>query len=80
MRERWQAAAWRVDSVVATDRAAAIEWTMTGTAPDGRPFAMRGSEHYALAGDDGRIAEIRQYWTFDRVQLDTGLVGYDYPA
>jgi ketosteroid isomerase-like protein len=79
VRERWRGAAWAVDRVVADGGAAAIEWTMTGRAPDGRAFTMRGSEHHAFAPADGRIAEIRQYWTFDRDRLDTGLVGYDYP-
>ena len=81
VRERWQGAAWAVDRLVVDGDggAAAIEWTMTGRAPDGRPFAVHGSEHHAFAGDDGRIDEIRQYWTFDRQRLDSGLVGYDYP-
>ena len=77
VREHWQGAAWAVDSVVAEGDAAAIEWTMTGRGREGRPFAMRGSEHYAFV--DGRIAEIRQYWTFDRDRLDTGLLDYPYP-
>lgn len=55
----------------ASDRVA-----MTGTGPDG-PFRFRGSEHYGFDGD--RIAEIRQYWIFDRDRLDTGLVDYPYP-
>ncbi|MPY92028.1 MAG: hypothetical protein GEV08_02890 [Acidimicrobiia bacterium] len=75
VRERWRGAAWSVESVVADGDAAAIEWAMTGSDADGRPFTVRGSEHYAFAG--GRIAEIRQYWTFDRDRLDTGLV--DHP-
>jgi ketosteroid isomerase-like protein len=82
VRERWRGAAWTVDAVVADGPAAAIEWTMTGCAPDGRAFTVRGSEHYAfeaLEGGVGRIAEIRQYWTFDRDRLDTGLVGFGYP-
>ena len=49
---------------------------MTGTDPrSGRAFMFRGSEHYRL--DGGLIAEIRQYWTFDRERLDTGFV--DHP-
>ena len=42
----------------------------------GRSFVFRGSEHYRLV--DGLIDEIRQYWTFDRDRLDTGLVDYPY--
>ena len=58
---------------------AAIEWTMTGTDPaSGRAFAVRGSEHYRFEGGDHRIAEIRQYWTFDPERLDTGLIDYPY--
>ena len=52
---------------------------MTGTEPaSGRAFAFRGSEHYRFEGDDHRIAEIRQYWTFDPDRLDTGLIDYPY--
>jgi ketosteroid isomerase-like protein len=81
VRERWQGAAWAVESVVAEGEAAAIEWAMTGTSPAGRPFVVRGSEHYRFAPPpDGRISEIRQYWTFDRDHLDTSLVGFPYPA
>jgi hypothetical protein len=76
VRERWGGARWTVDSVVAQGDAAAIEWTMTGVDPaDQRPFAFRGSEHYRF-DQRGLIAEIRQYWTFDRAILDTGLRGY----
>lgn len=78
VRDRWQGARWSVDALVAGGGAAAIEWTMTGAAPDGRAFAVRGSEHYAFDPGDGRISEIRQYWTFDRDRLDTGLIGYPH--
>ncbi len=71
VRERWGGARWTVDSCVEQGDAAAIEWTMTGNAP--RPFAVSGSEHYRFA-PDGRIDEIRQYWTFDAEKLDSGLV------
>lgn len=77
--QRWGGARWRVDTVVesADGSAAAIEWSMTGTEPRaGRAFTFRGSEHYRF--DGGLIAEIRQYWTFDRERLDTGLVDYPY--
>lgn len=75
VRERWRGARWTVDSFVGEGDAAAIEWSMVGTDPtSGRTFTFHGSEHYALR--DGLIAEIRQYWTFDPVLLDTGLLGY----
>ena len=60
-------------------RAAAIEWSMTGTNPDDQQsFVFPGSEHYRFETDDNLISEIRQYWTFDPQQLSTGLVDYDY--
>lgn len=77
VRDRWQGARWTVESVVesADDATAAIEWSMRGTDPaSGRAFVFRGSEHYRFRGT--LIAEIRQYWTFDRERLDTGLIGY----
>jgi hypothetical protein len=79
VRERWGGARWLVDTVVASadGATAAIEWRMTGTEPnEQRPFVFRGSEHYRF--DDTLIDEIRQYWTFDPEQLDTGLLEYDY--
>jgi uncharacterized protein (TIGR02246 family) len=79
IREKWGGATWAVDHVVVdTDGdAAAIEWSMSGTDPrTGRSFVFRGSEHYRFV--DTLIDEIRQYWTFDRERLDTGLVGYRY--
>lgn len=78
VRERWVGARWTVESVVADEArgAAAIEWAMTGTDPaSGRAFTFRGSEHYRLVGS--LIDEIRQYWTFDRERLDTGLLDDD---
>lgn len=96
VRERWQGARWTVDTVVSGvaagsgvaassgNRVAAIEWSMTGTDPDrNQSFAFRGSEHYRFADadrDNGLIAEIRQYWTFDPDKLDTALQGYPYPV
>jgi hypothetical protein len=78
VRERWGGARWTVDSAVSDGAAAAIEWSMTGVNPvDGRSFVFRGSEHYSFATDANLISEIRQYWTFDRVALDTGLIGFD---
>lgn len=77
IRAQWEGAVWAVDSVVSDGETAAIEWHMRGVADHG-PFVFRGSEHYAF--DDGLIAEIRQYWTFDRTAADTGLQGYPYEA
>lgn len=77
VRERWDGARWSVDSCIADGANAAIEWSMTGTDPkNNEPFTFRGSEHYRFA--DSLIDEIRQYWTFDPTELDTGLIGYDY--
>lgn len=77
VRERWGGARWAVDSVISDGVEAAIEWSMTGTDPKtDSAFTFRGSEHYRFV--DSRIDEIRQYWTFDRTQLDTGLLGYRY--
>lgn len=77
VRLRWGGAEWLVDTYLDSGESAAIEWTMRGT--DGeRPFTVRGSEHYAFVG--GRIDQIRQYWTFDREALDTGLRDYPYDA
>jgi ketosteroid isomerase-like protein len=80
VRQKWGGARWTVDSVVESPdgATAAIEWSMTGTDPrSGRTFTFHGSEHYRFV--DTLIAEIRQYWAFDRDRLDTGLIGYPYP-
>jgi ketosteroid isomerase-like protein len=77
IRSKWRGAEWRVDTYVGDDRSGAIEWTMRGTDGD-RPFAVRGSEHYAFV--DGRIHRIRQYWTFDAAAPGSELIGYDYGA
>lgn len=77
VRDRWGGARWSVDSMIAGDDAAAIEWSMIGTDPQtGREFTFRGSEHYRFRGS--LIDEIRQYWTFDPAQLDTGLIGFEH--
>ncbi len=77
IRGQWQGAVWHVDRVVSDGDTAAIEWNMAGEGERGA-FVFRGSEHYAFEGD--LIAEIRQYWNFDRRALDTGLVDYPYAA
>ncbi|MDA3040912.1 MAG: nuclear transport factor 2 family protein [Actinomycetota bacterium] len=77
IRNDWQGARWTVDSLLSDGAAAAIEWSMTGTDPrTGEGFVFRGSEHYRFV--DGLIDEIRQYWTFDRARLTTGLRCYPY--
>lgn len=93
VRAKWGGARWAVDSCIESEvkqgepiGVAAIEWSMHGTDPkDGRAFVFRGSEHYRIehrnladAKPNGRIAEIRQYWTFDRTKLDSALVEYPY--
>ena len=75
IRTQWQDAKWYVDACISEDNAAAIEWTMTGT-HENQPFTVRGSEHYRF--EDGLIAEIRQYWTFDRMQPGSELVDFPY--
>lgn len=74
---RWQGACWYVDTCVEQAEVAAIEWTMTGHS-DERSFTVRGSEHYRF--EDGKIAEIRQYWTYDGKRLDTALVEFPYAS
>ena len=61
--------------VLGGDRAA-IEWSVTGTHPERGRFCVRGSEHYRMSGD--RIAEIRQYWTFDPAAPGAALHGFPY--
>jgi ketosteroid isomerase-like protein len=74
LRSGWQGGRWSVDALVADGGPhVAIEWTLRGRR-GGMPAVLRGSEHYRLA-PDGRIEEIRQYWS-DR---STGLNGYRYP-
>lgn len=77
IQNRWQGASWYVDTCVTEADTAAIEWTMTGNS-DGHPFTVRGSEHYRF--EDGKIAEIRQYWTFGGDKLDTALVEFPYAS
>jgi len=76
IREQWGGATWHVDSVIESGDSAAIEWTMKG-AIEGDRVTVHGSEHYTIAG--GVIHEIRQYWSWKRNVLTSGLLGYDYP-
>ncbi|HYH33234.1 MAG TPA: nuclear transport factor 2 family protein [Pseudonocardia sp.] len=75
VRERRSGATWHVDTFVGDGRAAAIEWTML-VPRDGRAVAVRGSEHYEFA--DGRIRQIRQYWTHRPDDPGVGLRDYPY--
>jgi len=75
-REQWSGATWHVDSVIESDESAAIEWTMKGQ-KDSHEVTFHGSEHYLIVG--GVIHEIRQYWSWKRNALTSGLLGYDYP-
>jgi hypothetical protein len=77
IREQWTGATWHVDSVIESGESAAIEWTMKGTIA-GKEVVFHGSEHYTIAA--GLIYEIRQYWSWKRNALTSGLLGYDYPA
>ena len=77
IRDRWQQAHWYVDTCISEGDVAAIEWTMTGISGEGE-FTVRGSEHYRF--EAGLIAEIRQYWTFNRTALNTALVEFPYSA
>ena len=76
VRSRWGGARWRIDHGIADGDEVACEWTMQGVADDGRPVTFRGSDHYRFEGD--RIAEVRQYWVFDREGLMSGLLDYPY--
>ena len=76
VRSRWGGATWQVDHGIADGDDVACEWTMRGVADDGRPVTFRGSDHYRFEGD--RIAEVRQYWVFDRGGLMSGLLDYPY--
>lgn len=75
IRSKWRNARWHVHTCIADADAAAIEWSMTGER-EGKLFCVYGSEHYAFR--DGRIAEIRQYWSFDPKSPGSGLVGFPY--
>jgi ketosteroid isomerase-like protein len=75
VRDRWQGATWHVDTFVGDASAAAAEWTMLVT-HGGATVAVRGSEHYEFA--DGRIRQIRQYWTHHPDDPAAGLRDYPY--
>ena len=75
MHTKWVGATWIVERVIETSDSAAIEWVMEGEVL-GQRFQIRGSEHYEF--EDGLIAEIRQYWTFDPESPGGGLIKYAY--
>ncbi|TQM02119.1 nuclear transport factor 2 family protein [Pseudonocardia kunmingensis] len=75
VRERWDGATWHVDTFVGDGRTAAVEWTML-VRRDGATVPVRGSEHYEFA--DGRIRQIRQYWTHRPDDPEVGLRDYPY--
>lgn len=71
---RYGGARWHIDSFVDSGgEHCASEWTMTTPSVGA---AIRGSEHYELS--NGRITQIRQYWTYDRNSTGTGLVEFPY--
>lgn len=72
---KWSGATWEVHTYLGDDEHAATEWSMHGQY-GGRPFTVRGSEHYDFV--DGRIAQIRQYWTFDPASPGSELIGFPY--
>lgn len=73
----WSGATWELHTYLGGDERAATEWSMHGQA-GGCPFTVRGSEHYDFV--DGRIAQIRQYWTFDPESPGSELVGFPYDS
>lgn len=75
IRDQWNGATWHVNTYTDGKDTAAIEWTMRGS-KEGEPFVVRGSEHYEFR--DGAIAQIRQYWAFDRAEPGVGLRGFPY--
>ena len=73
VRSGWSEVRWDIDTMADGGDAVAIEWTMSGLRK-GRPISIRGSEHYGFR--DGRIAELRQYWTSGPDAV--GLVDFSY--
>ena len=75
VRAKWSGATWEAHTLLEYTDRAAVEWSMRGES-DGRPFVARGSDHYDFA--DGRISQIRQYWTFDPEAPGSELLGFPY--
>lgn len=77
VREQRGNASWHIDTFVEGDTSAASEWTMIDR-KGSEALVVRGSEHYEFR--DGRISQIRQYWTHDPKGARTGLRDYPYEA
>lgn len=77
VRSSWSTVRWHIDTLVDGGDTVAIEWTMSGVKDD-VPTVIRGSEHYDFR--DGRIIELRQYWTSGREGAPEGLVGFPYES
>jgi ketosteroid isomerase-like protein len=70
-------AVWTVDHGLVSGDEAVIEWTMLTTFQDGRPRELlRGTEWVRFR--DGRIAEIRAYYSWTPDQRESKLVGFPY--
>ena len=69
---------WTVDSFLAMEDQAVIEWTMISTYLNegGRKAFLRGAEWYVFR--DGKIAEIRAYYLWTETQRESELVGFPY--
>lgn len=70
-------AVWTVDHGLASGEEAVIEWTMVTTYLDGRPRELlRGTEWCRFR--EGRIAEIRAYYSWTPDQRESKLIGFPY--
>lgn len=68
-------ARWILETIVANDEAAAIEWAMLFNHPTrGTRMLDRGSEHFRFR--DGLICEVRAYYN----ERGGDLVGFDHPG
>lgn len=75
VRQRWNGASWHIDTFIEGPAEAASEWTML-VRVDERQVAVRGAEHYEF--HDGLIRQIRQYWSYNADNVETGLKNYPY--
>lgn len=67
---------WTVDHAISEGNEAVIEWTMKTTAPGSTPAVLRGTEWYVFR--DGKIAEIRAYYSRVHGVAVSQLEGYPY--
>lgn len=68
---------WTVDSFVAAEDEAAIEWSMISTlVNEGRKALLRGAEWYVFR--EGKIAEVRAHYMWTEEQQENELVGFPY--